>query len=201
MATRVPTRTSAFCLATSLSLLVAGCGSKPTLGAAFEPQGNCCWYSPGPIRLGEPVWLGIPPKHMVLGTPVHVTSATLLPSTPGLTRQSACVSSLKADQHQFLTAASATDFADNPRWPRPIPAGRFAFTRGDSDHYLQVRAEFSRPGYYVFNDVVLKYQSGDRVGVETIHQEFRVLVLALGQHFSRAMIERLNTVKATHLTG
>lgn len=125
------------------------------------------------IRVGQPVWLGLPVMPLKLNRPVRILSAQVVGSLPVRDVRFFDAPLYGANRGRHVTILIDPDFRSYGFVTDGSLVGE-TFAPGSATHYGLVRLTFTRPGKYVVNAVRIEYESGGRRGSQIVRQIFEL---------------------------
>ncbi len=150
-------------------------GGPPSTGAFVPPEGGIEFHKPN-VRIGQLLWLSLPPLQVRKGVRrVTITGVRLAARYAGVALVGTARFSLAQTRNRLITIASP---ADLKQYSIQV-LGPFVGTielPGEPVDYGAIEVRFDRPGVVEIVNVVLRYRTSDGSGEQLIPCDFRLTV-------------------------
>lgn len=166
------------CIATSLvALTVVACStSRPSRTGAFDPPAGGIQFHDPNVRIGDSLWLGLPPITLRRGVKrVSITGLSFASSYPGVSIISTGRISLARDGGRLITTEPPGDLEKDSIQIAGSYIGA-AELPGNPIDYGAVLTKFTQAGTYEIVNVVIRYRTPGGTGSQLIPCDFKITV-------------------------
>ena len=148
---------------------------SPRTVAFDSPAGGVSFHDPN-VRVGDSIWLGLPPLRVRHGIKrVTITGLSFASRYPGVSIRATGRLSLAQTGDRLITTASDHELqVDSIRIVGPYVGA--TEVPGDPVDYGAVLTMFSEPGTFDIANVVLRYRVAGRTGEQRIPCDYKITV-------------------------